>query len=761
MVALVVAVVALVVLPGTQRAADASTPPCPEGANQCVPATPPGCTTGPCPTALVGPTEAVADDQYVYVQLSDFPSGDWVSIEMCPASQATSVDPICANSNGFAGITFVTAASKLLPDGTGLLSYQVTSDPPGQGNPGIPGLDVDGLQTQATPFFCDNTQENGCDLEITDLGQGPDGGEPAPFPAFTTQNTMVVPLTFAAAFAGCPSTDPIVDTEGAFSIEEFLPAAVQATCADPSTGVIGLNISTDSRSVVSDFATGVAPLVFTDDPNDPSEQASLKGTSYVLIPVAASASVVAFLSATSLHVSGTELASPESTFNLTPNEVAGMLTTAYVSSYGSDLLVPPLTCKELGCGQNTGLADSFDLLNPAPTSSFGPSTLLSAFSSVATGASDETTSWMCAMPNVALSVLDTKGKKLPVVDQNVAATTLETPGGNVNPWPFPTCGSYPVIPTLGKDQGSYQPAQTPVNEAKAIRTEWGGGTEGPVPGLFGPNTAAGFGAMDWGDAAYLGLDAANLQNASGTFVAPSAGSIDAALSDATALPNGTLQYNYTTTDPNAYPTPMVTYALLSTAPQAHDQVVAETNLLTNLVNFSHSPSGNVPLPAGYVPLPDNLYSQATKEIQTALTSIPAPVPTPPGSPTPTGSSPGGGGGSHNPGSPVGPSTGPTSSFGTTPSGGLSANVHIQQLGVTGSGPGPTTTSSGPAPKPKRPNPGFVPKIVSLLTGRDRWLLPILLGAMILSLPSGTLVLVMTKVRRRVARKKPATTGPAT
>lgn len=758
---LVVAAVVIVEVPGTTRVAGAASLSCPEGANQCVPATPPGCTTSPCPSALVGPTTDVADGAYIYVQLADFPAGDWVSIEFCPANQASNPDPVCANDpNGFAGINFVTAISKLLPDGSGLLSFQVTSDPPGEGSPGIPGIDVDNQQSQATPFFCDNSQANACGLEITDIGQGTGsnaGNRPVTLPPFTSSNTMVVPLTFEAASTGCPSTDPIIDTEGSFSIEQFLPSAVEATCADPSTGVVGLNISLDSESVVSDFASGIAPLVFTDDPNDPSEQSALTGSKYVLIPVAASASVVAFLSASELNVNSTEVPSPESSYNLTPNMVAGMLTTAYTSSYGSDLLVPPLTCQEVGCGKNPGNASTFNLLNPVPSGSDGPSSLLSGFSSVATGSSDETTGWLCSMPNVSLSVKNTKGKALSVVDPNMAATTLTTPGVNVDPWPFPDCSSYPVIPTLGKNQGNYQPAQTPAGQAEKIRAQWGGGSESPTPGLLGTNSAAGFGAMDWGDAAYFGLNAANLLNAAGKFVAPSTTSIDAALNDATELPNGTLAYNYATTDPNAYPTPMVTYALLSTSPQPHDQVVDETNLLTNLVNFSHNPTGDVPLPAGYVPLPDNLYTQATNDIQTALTSIPAPPPTLPGAGSTTapsaGSTPGTqGAGSPSP-QPSGSNLSPTQS-----TVGLS-NVHIQQ-------PGAQTSSSVSSvakaePSPKHANPGFVPRIISLLGGRDRWLLPLLLGAMILSLPSGSLVLVATKARRRLARGKPTVPESAT
>ena len=49
-----------------------------------------------------------------------------------------------------------------------------------------------------------------------------------------------------------------------------------------------------------------------------------------------------------------------------------------------------------------------------------------------------------------------------------------------------------------------------------------------------------FSAMDASEADFYGLLPANLQNASGAFVAPSAASITAALNDATAAPNGTL-----------------------------------------------------------------------------------------------------------------------------------------------------------------------------------------------------------------------------
>ena len=58
----------------------------------------------------------------------------------------------------------------------------------------------------------------------------------------------------------------------------------------------------------------------------------------------------------------------------------------------------------------------------------------------------------------------------------------------------------------------------------------------------GGQTRAGFGAMDWSEASYYGLNAANLQNADQQFVSPSQSSIDAALGDATTLPDGVISY---------------------------------------------------------------------------------------------------------------------------------------------------------------------------------------------------------------------------
>ncbi|HTT87667.1 MAG TPA: hypothetical protein VMF60_09885, partial [Acidimicrobiales bacterium] len=566
-----------------------------------------------------------------------------------------------------------------------------------------------------------------------------------PFPAVTGSNTIIVPLTFEAAAGGCPGTDPIVNTEGSFSIEQFLPTAVDATCQNSTSGVIGLNFSTDSESAVDDFSQGTVSLAFTDDPNDPVEQTDLKGVQYMFIPVAASASVVAFLSATA---SGST-PSPETTYNLTPNMVAGMLTSAYSGPYGIDLLVPPLTCQELGCTKSTeGIESTFNLLNPAPAHSTGPQIFLASYSSVATGTSDELTSWMCAMPNTAVPVELPNDTQVQALDSNTAATTLETDVTGLTPWPFSSCTPYPVIPTLGEQEATYSPAQTPANQAVKIRTEWSGGTLGSTPGLYGPNAAAGFGGMDWGDAAFFGLDAASLQNAAGDFVAPSQQSIDAALGDATTLPNGTLSYDYTTADPSAYPTPLVTYAVLSLAPQSGNQVVSETDLLSNMVNFSHDATG-LPLPAGYVPLPDDLYNQAMGDIHTALSDIqqtsPPTTRNPSTSPTTTSRTPKPGG--RTPATPSRPGSTTGENLGV-----VAAYSHVLQPSASSTSSTTPSPEGSPTTRAQKPSGAFVPRIVALLMGRDRWILPLLLGALVLSLPSGFLTVLVGWLRRRRPRR---------
>jgi hypothetical protein len=292
----------------------------------------------------------------------------------------------------------------------------------------------------------------------------------------------------------------------------------------------------------------------------------------------------------------------------------------------------------------------------------------------------------------------------------------------------------------------------------------------------------GFGAMDWSEATYFGLNPANLQDAAGSFVGPSEQSIDAALADATVGPDGVLQYNYgDTTDSSAYAMPLVTYALVSTAAQSAASSQEEGDLLTNLVCYSHS-GGSIALPPGYVPLPDNLYSSAIKQISSAFpyteSGCDGSVPTLPagsgsghtgsghtgGAPTGgghSGSGNGGGGGGGggntpypgggsqpNPGS--NPSSGSTGQTGSTGSG-LSTHGHSATKPKGGTGSPPPGTQS-PVPPPK----SFEPTIIALAEGTERWLVAGFGGAALLGLLIGPLIVLAPRARRRIKTLRGAT-----
>ncbi len=295
--------------------------------------------------------------------------------------------------------------------------------------------------------------------------------------------------------------------------------------------------------------------------------------------------------------------------------------------------------------QNTSIKDAtknyagdtgFALLNPWPGNS-GPTpttenNLESMFPSTGSGASYETTGWVCDAPDAQFTVNLPFGGTALLSDlqsgKQILADAEDDPiemTDNEGVWtqaPIVTqqiqadpngCQALSSLPTnLALTTGgtgtvpSYSPSSQPLIAAHTIQGVMSKGTLGFA-----------FSAMDSSEADFFGLLPANLQNASGAFVPPSAASITAALSAATPAPNGTLIPSFTTTNAAAYPMPMVTYALISTSPQpSTDQADQLTEMLTNLVNYSKTggAGSSEPLPPGYVPLPSDLAQQALTEI---------------------------------------------------------------------------------------------------------------------------------------------------
>jgi hypothetical protein len=265
---------------------------------------------------------------------------------------------------------------------------------------------------------------------------------------------------------------------------------------------------------------------------------------------------------------------------------------------------------------------------------------------------------------------------------------------------------------------------------------------------YGGGGGVAFSAMDSSQADFFGLLPASLENAAGQFVSPNQTSIDAALSVATANPDGTVVPDFRNKNESAaYPMPMVTYALVSTAPQpTAAQAQQLTDLLTNLVDYSYAGGVgySVPLPAGYVPLTDTLYKDAIADIAADIV--------PPGGATTTTTT-------------AATTTTTTAATTTTTTTGVQTSATATPTtGGTSSGPStvtsPTNSVANPqvtvgsavivstsgAPVKHLNLGGGSPLLVSL--GAERILLPALLALAIICLIAGPLLFLMPRLRTR-------------
>ncbi len=748
-----------------------------DGAGGCTVALP--CTTGACPTVDVAPTSGLSDGEFVFLRATNFRAGSSIRIALCTTNSSPS-DPSCLLGNWEAqqwgpihNPVTVDAAHANLTE----VAYPVFFDQSGEGNSPLPSHDITNAQGAGPGFFCDNTADP-CAIEITkEAGTGNNVTNPP----VTPSNTAIIPLTFAAQEAGCPSAAPLIQTESSTSLEHFLPAAVDSTCSG-AAGVVALNTTNDNGSVVSDFNSGNTNLAFIDNPGDLNQAGTLfGGRPFAYIPVAVSATVVSVLAGESIG----NVATPLASYNLTPNMVAGLISTDYSAAEGSGILDPltlfgedyprlPFPCKELALCvgpdpqselQNRLYFSAFNLLNPPTVSGTGvymPRQFGVFNSDVANGASYQATDWLCHAPTVPFkSSFKLVGNSSPVSavvhDTTTAGTTFTTPpvGSNIwppkndnsAPWIFPSCQPYSTFPALASGIATYGEAQLPSLQAKAMRTYAFGGATVPS---FTTDPAAAFGVMDSSEASFYGLYTSSLQNAAGNFVGPTVANLDAALANLTPCPTGTLscpvgtyKVDYKTPTANAYPMPEITYAMVPTTPLPPSTATTLKNLLTNLVTYSHS-GGSIPLPNGYAPLPSTLYQAALADIAKYVVSEPGS-----GSSTTSnggGSSTKGSGGSSGGTTAGGPSTGSTNPFASTA--GQAAGPGSLPLSTTSptAGGGSHSRDSGTGgPGGVGTATGF---ILVALDAAARYLLPALVILAIACLVFGPLLLFAPRLRRR-------------
>ncbi len=713
-------------------------PACPTGdACGTIPATCPSGTT--CPTYQVGPVSDLGPAQWVYVNLYDWTStpgvGDYAQINYCSDTAPLPSDQLCVNTGG-QGVSEVDYQTEAFPNGATSVSFQVlevdsTSTPLSGAAPG------DNADTGA--FFCNAASP--CSVDITDTGPTNSGAL-----TLVPSTTAVVPVSFLASGSGCPGANT-VNTQSDFGSDILFPVAARIGCGGPDP-TIAFNTAIDGLSAVTSLQQGLIDVAFTDDPEQADQQVELKMGNFALIPIALSANVVSF-TAEERTASHQQLV-PLDAMDLTPRMVAGLLTGYYENIATSDVVA----CQSSGCTvppcpvstkKNKPITQC-SLMNEVNFDSafLMPQSFAGYVRSDTAGPTGQLFAWLCKAPVVSVSAVGANFS-----EPSTAAAVLQS-GLNPTGKPLATCPTDEQFPPVRQGLTSYLAYQGPSQQALKI-------VAAVQPTLQQAEPYAGFASMDWADAEYFGMSVAALQNPSGNFVLPTQQSLDAAVSDATENADGSLTPNYTTTDPNAYPMPSITYAVVPTRGVSATQAAADQAMLSQVLNLTGG-SDTPDLPAGFVPLPSALYQQAQNDIANDFANEGAPTTTttaPSGPSGSSGSSGSGTAGSAGPapvnGQPGGTASAATASAGANaPSGSASPSHTTTTPGtIKGTGGGVPSTNSHQASA--SPSSGHHQSLssLSLVASASSNLLPVVILLGILALLMGSLLFLSAGLRRHV------------
>lgn len=626
---------------------------------------------------VAGPTQDLGLGQYVYLQLSGFGPGDSSFIGFCSDPGGNGVlspqnlsnppaPPVCAtstpqyNAPPTGGIPIFSTTTGSITKGTAAASVETEEASP-------PGIPLQGNGT--TTFYCDTTAANACDIVVTDFAITAQQGD---FHV-DAANSVAIPLTFAPP-ASCPGAAQVT-SESEYGIDVLTPVLAQLSCSQnsPSKAVIPVETAVGGATAVSDLAHGNTEIAFTDDPESSDQQQSLKSGSFALIPVALTANTVgADAQILGTGLSGTQqgVKYPIDHMALTPTMVAGEITNQgnYGASYTADDQVAcsgasedPSThlCGSWPCGVlGTNLTCSlFDQVNylPGYSNYFQSAALMQEGSS---GATDQLFNWLCNAPLVPIN-LPASPK-----ERQSGAQSLET-GFFGSSGPTVKCpAGQDSVPGFTAPPNFFAYNNPETQNIKA--PVW-------VVNSSGAHAAAAFINQNWAEGEYYGVGAvAALQNGAGNFVQPTSTSLAAAVSVAKTNADGTLTPDYTSTNADAYPMPDVVYAAVSANPVPAPQAAAETDELTQMLALTGTGGSNVgQLPAGFVPMPASLVTQAQTDIAKDIVAQPT--------------LPGGVGGGGGAGGAGGGSAGGTSGNGTT-TGSLSSPDELGPLGLLGGAP---------------------------------------------------------------------------
>ena len=648
----------------------------------------------------VGPANGVVpvggSQPWVFLRGYGFRPNDIIRVHYCRLNSGLTPSPLCVSSGSNAFSVDPSVTLKVMTDGTIAESTQVPlNDPSTPFVASVPGTSTNGS------FSCDGSTSNVCGIVVTD------GNLASPYSNTPSAgNSAAVPINYDLTSASCPDRQSLVVSQSDFGIGPLLPTVNRLNCQGTkaynffNTEQSGVSAVSELYNAVRSTDPAAVRVAFTDDPEAPDQQKFLPAGHFVLIPVALTATVVGFSS--QMFLAGTSY--PMTTYNLSPNMVAGIFTGLYTGpAPQTDATACAGGCPHPPCVVKSSCS-LLQLATPHP--GFYAAQQFGAYSlAYQAGITDQLTHWICQAPLSTVPWGTTSSTEAATAAETMLAGLAQ--GGH----PEATCPTTDQWPAETVSSALWSASVGPQGQMKAMRSF--------LPPIgSGANSGSGFAYMTWPWASYLGLDSAGLLNASNTFQGPSQASIDAALADASLNPDGTLTPNYNNpSNTGAYPMPSVIYAAVSTDTMPADRKAAITTALTSMLDVTGG-SHTSQLPTGYVPLTPALYKQAPAEVATAIGNPNFKISSvlPQLASTPSGSGSGFSGGSY--------------------TGGLSSSSGLRS--ATGTSAKNTAAGAGPTRIPSSS-----PRYGSFLltASSTRMLIPWVAGAGVLALIGGALVLM--------------------
>ena len=497
-----------------------------------------------------------------------------------------------------------------------------------------------------------------CYLVVVPRGETEVNGNPSsdngpglvssPLSATNWANRIVVPLSFTPIALACPIGSPEQRTAGQEVAEEAVHRWQAALCKQ--SGTVYSYAETSDDAARRQLLTSSPGLQFVTTP----VAASTAGASgIVYAPVDVSGAVIAFNIDYSAY--GADALRPLAgqrvpSINLTPRLVAKLITQSY--QLGAPLGDPPLTA--IANPHNVlGLTydPDFFAVNPGLTGlNNGGGDALTSFTP--SDVTQQLWAWINADPD-ARAFLDgtpdpwgmTVNPAYKGITDTAVPNSLPKQDTYCSPQHVDNTGSQPPdLCTL-----DYRPYAADMHDAARAasrgdtlsRAQWD--SSPPLPHykkvplqISGQNTVIAF--TDAATAARYSLPVANLENASGQFVGPTASALAAGVADMKATDvAGVVAPDPETTDPAAYPLTTITYA--ATTPgalsaSARSGFAAFLDYATTTGQQVGADIGQ--LPDGYAPLSSALTAQ-TAAVSAGLRTYVAPQPTvaSPVTPSPT------------------------------------------------------------------------------------------------------------------------------